>query len=92
VEWKHIEPEPEEQFCRVEHFEIRKGDVAFGIAVREYISPPDPAMRFFATADRQTNQRTAPYTPVGWGPNLGVALWECVQAIRRFPYEPLGPE
>ena len=45
-------------------------------------------MRFLAQADKQTNQKTAPYTPTGWGPSLLQALAECVQGIRRFPYEP----
>jgi hypothetical protein len=35
-------------------------------------------MRFFAQADKQTNQRTAPFTPVGWGSTLLKALTECV--------------
>ena len=47
------------------------------------------SMRFFAEADKQTNQSVAAYTPTGWGSTLLKALSECVQAIHRFPYE--GP-
>ena len=93
MEWIDIEPSADEQFCRVEHFEVLKphkgSHVAFGIAVREYLNPPDPAMKFVATADKQTNQNSATYTPMGWGNSQGLALWECVLAIRKFPYEPL---
>jgi hypothetical protein len=91
-DWKYVDAEPEERLCRVEHFGIRKqwsgGEVEFVISVREYREPPDPAMRYFAQADKTTNQRSAPYTPSGWGPNLSTALWECIKAIRKFPYEP----
>jgi len=52
------------------------------------VSPPDPAMRFLAQADKQTNQKTAPYTPMGWGSSLLQALAECMKGIRKFPYEP----
>lgn len=92
TDWKYIEAHASEQFCRIEYFSIRKaysgGEAEFVVTVREYLTPPDPAMRFFAQADKQTNQKSAPYTPVGWGSNLSTALWECMQAIRKFPYEP----
>ena len=44
-------------------------------------------MRFFAQADKQTNQKTAPYLPTGWGSNLLQALSACIKEIKRFPYE-----
>jgi hypothetical protein len=47
-------------------------------------------MEFLAQADKQTNQKTAPFTACGWGPTLTDALAECVKAVHRFPYE--GPE
>ena len=37
--------------------------------------------------DKQTNQKTAAYTPCGWGQTLLQALADCVKAIQRFPYE-----
>lgn len=91
-EWTYIHTEPTEKFCQIRHFGFTKRqgtkDVDFVITVKEYVSPPDPAMKFVAEADKQTNQKVAPYTPIGWGPNLSGALYECVKAIRRFPYEP----
>jgi hypothetical protein len=47
-------------------------------------------MLFFAQADKQTNQKTAPFTPCGWGDTMLKALSECIQSIQRFPYE--GPD
>ena len=68
------------------------GDVEFQIVVREYVAldrDQNRSRRFFAQANRQTNQSIAPYTPCGWGSTLGTAVSECVKEIRRFPYE--GP-
>jgi hypothetical protein len=91
-EWHYAEEKPSERLCRVEHYSMLKpragGDVEFLITVREYVNPPDPAMRFLAQADKQTNQQSAPYTPTGWGSSLLQALAECAKGIRKFPYEP----
>ena len=92
AEWTYIETDSSERLCQIQHFGFTKKEAAteveFVITVREYINPPDPAMKFLAEADKQTNQKIAPYTPIGWGPSLSAALYECVKAIRRFPYEP----
>jgi hypothetical protein len=94
-DWKFVDTEHAEQFCRVEYFSIRKQqdgvDVEFLITVREYVQPPDPALSFFAQADKPVNQHTAPYTPSGWGTTSVDALWECVKGIRMFPYQPDPP-
>jgi hypothetical protein len=91
-DWQYIEAEAAEQFCRIEYFSLKKlqdgQEIEFTVAVKEYLQPPDPAMRFFAQADKAINQQAAPYTPCGWGPNLSTALWECMQGIRKFPYQP----
>ncbi len=93
MDWQYVETVAAEGFCRMEHFGIKKvlddgTSVEFRVTVREYVNRPDPDMAFFAEADKQVNQRTAPYTPVGWGSTRNNALWECVKAIRKFPYEP----
>lgn len=96
-EWTFAQSDPAEEFAQLHWFSIRKRqpdgkDVEFTIRVREYARPPrkDPTLRFFAEADPQTNQKTVPFTPCGWGPTLLKALSECIKAIERFPYE--GPE
>ena len=91
-EWSYAQEKPSERLCKIEHYSVMKqqaaGDVEFFITVREFVSPPDPAMRFLAQADKQTNQKTAPYTPTGWGSSLLQALAECIKGIHKFPYEP----
>ena len=91
-DWHYAQEQPTERLCRIEHYSMLKqqagGDVEFLITVREYVNPPDPAMRFLAQADKATNQKTAAYTPTGWGPSLLQALAECMKGIRKFPYEP----
>ncbi|HLG95443.1 MAG TPA: hypothetical protein VKX49_03925 [Bryobacteraceae bacterium] len=92
AEWSYVDTEPGEGFCEIRYFAFVKkqpaGDVEFLITLREYVHPPDPALKYFAQADKQTNQKTAPFTPVGWGSSVASALHECVKSIRRFPYEP----
>src|SRR5437867_1014799 len=67
------------------------GDIEMVITVTEYDERNKKHMRFFAQADKQTNQKTAPYTPCGWGESLLQALGECMRAIHRFPYEGDNP-
>ncbi len=61
------------------------GDIEFRLTVREYATRADESMRFFAEADKQANQETAPFTPCGWGSTLLKALAEWIQAVHRFP-------
>jgi hypothetical protein len=62
------------------------GKVKFTITVKEFLTPKDPAMGYFAQADKQTNQGVAVYTPVGWGQTLLAALAQCIREVERFPY------
>lgn len=90
-EWTLAQTDPSEELAQLHFFSVKKrqpdGDVEFLITVREYATPQGSTGRFYAQADKQTNQKTAPFTPCGWGSNLFKALSECVQAIHRFPYQ-----
>jgi hypothetical protein len=91
-DWVFAQSDPKEELARVEFFSLKKrqegGDVEFLITVKEYVTPPeDQSVRFLAEADKETNQKTAPYTPRGWGSNLLQALSDCIREIHRFPYE-----
>jgi hypothetical protein len=90
-EWKFAHAEKSECFAQLHYFSMvqKQGDrdIEFIITVKEFVEPADPAMVFFAEANRQTNQKTMPYTPNGWGNSMLKALSECMRAIRRFPYE-----
>ena len=92
TDWKFAQRDVAEHLAMLHHFSMLKvqsgQEIEFVITVREYVTPRDPSMPFFATADKQTNQRTAPYTPCGWGRTLLEALSLCMESVRKFPYEP----
>ncbi len=97
AEWELAQSDPSEQLAQLHFFSMKKQqdgrEIEFQIVVKEATSYGiDQSMRFFAQADKQTNQHTAPYTPVGWGSSLVKALSECMQAVHRFPYEGPWPE
>jgi hypothetical protein len=90
-EWTFAQADDADELAQLHWFSMnkRQGDevIEFRITVKEYAQPNHLSMRFYAEADRQTNQKTAPYTPNGWGSTLLQALSDCVKAIHRFPYE-----
>ena len=94
AEWTFAQSRPSDELAQLHFFSVNKqeGDriIEFRITVKEYATPNHLSMRFYAEADRQTNQKTAAYTPNGWGQTLLQALSDCVKAIHRFPYEGEG--
>ncbi|MBZ5577663.1 MAG: hypothetical protein LAP40_13965 [Acidobacteriia bacterium] len=91
-DWGYAQGHPSEELARLHWFSMMKktqagGEVEFRITVKEYATPKDGALVFFAQADKQTNQGVAAYTPCGWGKTLLGALQECVREINRFPYQ-----
>lgn len=67
--------------------QVNGAEVEFLITVLEYLTPRDPAMKYFARADKEVNQNAAPVTPCGWGTTLLQALSGCMEMVRKFPYE-----
>jgi hypothetical protein len=90
-EWTFADLEPDDELAQLRFFSMKKRQdgqtIEFRITVYEYTNRNKLSMRFFAEADKQTNQKTAPFTPIGWGETLLEALRECVAAVHRFPYE-----
>jgi len=90
-EWTFAQSDRAEELALLHFFSVNKrhgdGFIEFRITVKEYATPNHLSMRFYAEADKQTNQKTAPYTPNGWGQTLLQALGDCVKAVHRFPYE-----
>ncbi|HEX3746896.1 MAG TPA: hypothetical protein VHW09_23320 [Bryobacteraceae bacterium] len=90
-DWAFAQTHASQQLAEVHMFSITKVqpgiEVEFFITVKEYVTPKEPTMHFFAQADKLTNQKTAPYRPTGWGKTMLEALSECVKAIDRFPFE-----
>ena len=93
AEWELAQSDPSEQLALLYFFSIKKRqrdrDIEFRITIKEFVAGSDQSMRYFAEADKQTNQSIAPFTPTGWGSTLLKALSECIRAIHRFDYE--GP-
>lgn len=90
-DWTFAESQPSEELALLHFFAMKKqqGDrsIEFRITVKEFANRNKLSMRFFAESDKQTNQKTLPYTPCGWGETLLQALGECVKAVHLFPYE-----
>jgi hypothetical protein len=88
-DWGYAQTDPSEQLARLQYFSMKKqqdgGEVEITITVKEFFTPKDGALVYFAQADRQTNQKVAPYTPCGWGKTLLQALAECIREVNRFP-------
>jgi hypothetical protein len=94
-DWIFPHSEPAEELALLHHFSFKKpqagGDVEFIITVYEYAHRNQQAMKFYAQADQQVNQSTAPFTPFGWGETLSAALGECLRTIRQYPYQAETP-
>ena len=90
-EWGFAQTNPAQELAQLHYFSVKKAqstsEVEFLITVKEYVTPKEPTMHFFAQADKEINQKTAPFKPVGWGKTMLDALSECIRSINRFPYE-----
>ncbi len=90
-DWGFAQTHVSQQLAELHMFSITKvqpgSEVEFIVTVKEFVTPKEPTMHFFAQTDKMTNQKTAPYRPSGWGKTMLEALSECVKAINRFPYE-----
>lgn len=94
-DWGFAQTDASQELAQLHFFSLQKhypsGQVEFVITVKEFVTPKEPAMIFFAQADKHTNQRTAPYQPSGWGKTMLEALANCIREINRFPYEGASP-
>jgi hypothetical protein len=92
TDWKFAQKNASEELALLHHFSFIKqqpgAEVTFLITVKEFVTPPKGQFaRFFAQADKEVNQKTAPIVPTGWGVSLLDALSDCTRMIRDFPYE-----
>jgi hypothetical protein len=94
-EWGFAQSHPSQELARLHFFSVKKqhpgGEVEFRITVKEYITPKEPTMYFFAQADKEVNQSVARFKPMGWGKTIHEALSECIRSIDKFPYEEGSP-
>jgi len=90
-EWVYAQKDAAEELAQLHYFSLKKrqpeGEIEFVITVKEFASRNTTQMRFYAQADKELNQRTAPFRPFGWGDSLLSALTECIRSIREYPYE-----
>ena len=90
-EWEFAQTDAAQELAELRFYSMKKvqGEktIEFRITVREFAPRNQLSMRFYAESDKQTNQKSVPYTPTGWGPTLLKALSDCVREIERFPYE-----
>lgn len=90
-DWSFPYSDPAEELALLHCFSIKKrqpgGNIEFIITVYEYDHCNQQAMKFYAQADKQVNQRAVPFTPFGWGETLTAALSECIRSIHLYPYE-----
>jgi hypothetical protein len=90
-EWAYAQTKLSEKLARLHYFSVMKqqdgAEIEFLITVKEFATPTDRRMHFFALADKETNQESAPYTPCGWGETLISALADCIRELHRFPYQ-----
>jgi hypothetical protein len=92
AEWVYAQTDAGEELSQLHYFSFKKrqldSEIEFVITVREFASRNALHMQFYAQADKEINQRTAPFRPFGWGDSLLRALSECMRTIRQYPYEP----
>ena len=62
-EWGFAQTHPSKNLRWLHLFSMKKqqpdGEIEFTITVKEYVTPKEPTMHFFAQADKETNQHTA---------------------------------
>jgi hypothetical protein len=92
ADWGYAQKDPAEELAQLHYFSFKKrqleDEIEFVITVKEFASRNATQMRFYAQADKELNQKTAPFRPFGWGDSLLIALTECLRTIRQYPYEP----
>lgn len=95
TEWTFAQADSSEELAKLHFFSIKKsapgGNVEFTIKVYEFVQRNALNMKFFAQADKEVNQRLAPFVPFGWGETLLEALSECANAIRQYPCQVDSP-
>lgn len=83
-EWVFAQTDPSQQLAKLHFYSVKKGEAEITIRVREFVTPKDPTMKFFAEAETPIHTGATPYTACGWGDTLFTALAECVREINRF--------
>jgi len=86
-DWAFAQTHASQELAELHYFSIMKENVEFLITVKEFVTPKEPTMLFFAQTDKFINQKHAPFRPCGWGKTMLEALSECIKALNKFPYQ-----
>jgi hypothetical protein len=91
-DWRFAQKNPSEELAQLHHYSFKKCvsgvEVNFIITVKEFAAPPPGQhFKFFAQADKEINQKIAPFLASGWGASILEALTGCTRSIREFPCE-----
>jgi hypothetical protein len=90
-DWEFAQTDSAEELALLRFFSMKKiqgsEEIDFTITIKEFCSPKSPSLKFFAQANKETNQAAIAYTPSGWGKTMLEALSACIREINRFPYE-----
>ena len=69
ADWVHAQTDPGEELAQLHYFSFKKsepgGEIDFVITVKEFASRNRLHMRFYAEADKEINQKTAAFHPLG---------------------------
>jgi hypothetical protein len=90
TDWRFAQKSPSEELAQLHFYSFKKCvsgvEVDFTITVKEFVTPPPGQhFKFFAQADKEINQKIAPFLPSGWGNSILEALTGCTRSIREFP-------
>jgi hypothetical protein len=89
--WKYVQRDPSEALARLHFYSITKkhakGEIEARITIKEFATPSNTDLTFFAQADIELNQKTLPFRPCGWHQTQMGALAECLRNLRRFDFE-----
>ena len=92
AEWVRADNTAEE-LAELHYFSFKKrqpeDEIEFVITVKEFASRDAMQMRFYAQADKEINERTAPFRAFGWGDTLLAALTNACGGSASIPTIPI---
>jgi hypothetical protein len=89
--WKYVRRDSSEALANPHFFSVTKkhasGEIEIRITIKEFATPSNTDLAFFAQADIELNQKALRFRPFGWHETMMGALAECMRNVRRFDFE-----
>jgi len=93
-DWGFAQTHPSQEMAQLHLYSIKKVqpdcEVEFTITVKEYITPKEPTMHFFAQTDKMTNQKTAPLPSLRLGKNHAGSAFRMRESPQPVPVRGAG--